>query len=193
MKAQLAVVVHDDDGAARHFAAGAACGGHGNQRGHAVGDLWRAAFNGGVAGERAFMRRGNRHALGAVNRRAAAHRDQAVAAAGLVQRGSGAHGSFGGVGRGLVKHRHRHARQGVQGFLQNAGRLDAGVGHDQRPGDADALAFLPEQLDGAKLELDLGDVVNEGHGLLVFLRCRMKADCRFFLIVPEWAFPDFNS
>jgi hypothetical protein len=32
VKAQFAMVVHDDDGSTRHFAAGAAGGGHGNQR-----------------------------------------------------------------------------------------------------------------------------------------------------------------
>jgi hypothetical protein len=47
--------------------------------------------------------------------------------------------------------------------LQHAGRLDAGVGHDQRLADAHALAFLAQQLHGAKVELDLGDVVDESH------------------------------
>src|SRR5206468_675280 len=31
-------------------------------------------------------------------------------------------------------------------------------------GDADPLAFLLEQLDRTEVELDLGDVVDEGHG-----------------------------
>ena len=54
--------------------------------------------------------------------------------------------------------------QRVEGFLQDARGLDAGVGDNQRTGDADPLAFLLEQLDGTEVELDLGHVIDEGHG-----------------------------
>jgi hypothetical protein len=43
-------------------------------------------------------------------------------------------------------------------------RLHAPVRHDQRTADADPFAVLPEQADGAELELDPGDVADEGHG-----------------------------
>jgi hypothetical protein len=52
--------------------------------------------------------------------------------------------------------------------LQQAGGLDTGVGDDQRAADTNAFALLPEQRDCAKVELDLGDVVDEGHGVAVY-------------------------
>ena len=55
-------------------------------------------------------------------------------------------------------------RERVQDGVDDAGRLHAPVRHDQRTADADPFALLPEQADGAELELDLGDVVDEGHG-----------------------------
>ena len=58
-----------------------------------------------------------------------------------------------------------HAGQGVQRFLQHPGGFHAGVGHDQGAGDADPIAFLAQQLHRAKLELDLGHVVDESHGV----------------------------
>jgi hypothetical protein len=128
--------------------------------------LRRAAFDGGVGLQRAFVRGGNGHALGAVDGRAAAHGDQAVAALRVVDRHGGAHGGFGGVGGGLVIHGHGQAGQGVQRLLQDAGGLDAGVGHDQRAADAHALALGGQQVDGAKVDLDLGQVVDECHGCL---------------------------
>ena len=77
---QLASVVHDDDGAARYFAAGACGGGHCNQRQHPVSDLGTAAFNGGVGLERAFVRGGNANAFGQVQAGAATQAHQAIAA-----------------------------------------------------------------------------------------------------------------
>jgi hypothetical protein len=146
VKAQLAVVVHDDDGAARHLAAGAAGGGHGDQGRGALGDARRAAFDGGVVLERPLVGGRNGDALGAVDGRAAAHGDQAIAALGLVHRHGSAHGGFGRVGRRLVEHRHGQAGQGVQRLLQHARGLHAGVGDDQRARDAHAFALLLEQL-----------------------------------------------
>ena len=168
VETQLAVVVDDDDGAARHLAAGAAGGRHGDQRRHAVGDLRRATLDGGVGRERAFVRGGNRHALGAVDGRAAADCDQPVATAGVVGLDGGAHGGLGRVGRRLVEHRDFEPAQRIERLLQDAGGTHAGVGHDQRAGDADAGTFGCEQTDCAEFELDLGQVLDEGHGA-VFL------------------------
>ena len=124
------------------------------------------------------MRRGNRHALGAIYCRPAADCNQTITATRLVQRGSGAHCGLGRVGGGLVKHAYGQAGQGVECFLQDACCFDTGIGHDQRPADADALALLLEQLDGAKFKLDLGHVIDEGHGLLSFcvVRCGVARD-----------------
>ena len=165
VKAQLAVVVHDDDGAARHLAARAAGGGHGNDRRGALADARGAAFNRGVVGEGAFVGGRNGNALGAIDGRTATHRNQAIAALGPVHRHGRAHGGFGGVGRGLVENGQWQAGQGVQRFLQHPGGFHAGVGHDQGAGDADPIAFLAQQLHRAKLELDLGHVVDESHGV----------------------------
>ena len=163
VKAQLAVVVHDDDGPARHLAACAAGGGHGNQWCHALADARRAAFNRGVVRQRSLVRGGNGHALGAVDGAAAAYGNQAVAALGFVDFSGCTHGRFRGVAGGLVKHRVGQVAQCIQGFLQNACCLHAGVGHDQGLADAHACAFLAQQLDGAKVELDLGDVIDKSH------------------------------
>ena len=168
VETELAVVIHDDDGAARHLAAGAAGGGHGNDGSCALADAGRAAFDRGVVGERALVGGGNGNALGAVDGRATAHGDQAIAALGLVDLHRRAHGGFGGVGGGLVKHCNRlvmQVAQGVQRLLQHARGFHAGVGHDQGAGDAHAQALLVQQLHCAKLELDLGHVVDEGHGV----------------------------
>ena len=88
------------------------------------------------------MGSGNRHTLGAVDGRAAAHGDQSITPVGFVGLHRSAHGGFGGVGRRLIEHGHGQAGQGVQGFLQNACRLYARIRHDQGPRDAYALAFL---------------------------------------------------
>ena len=164
MKSQLAVVVHDDDGAPCHLAARTTRGGNGDDGCHAVCDTGRAAFNGGVVGERPFVRGGNGDPLGAVNRRAATNCNQTIALVGCIHRHRCAHGRLSRVGRGLVKHGHRQAGQGVQCLLQNSGRFDACVRHDQRPGNANPRTFLLKQVDRTKIELDLGDVVDHGHG-----------------------------
>src|SRR3989344_5047171 len=129
-----------------------------------VGTAISGAARSVMRGEATFVRGGNRNALGAVDGRATAHGDQAIAALGLVHCNGGAHGGFGGVRRRLVKHRHGHARQRVQRLLQHACGLHAKVCHDQRTCNAHTLALLFQQLDGAEFKLDLGDVVDESHG-----------------------------
>jgi hypothetical protein len=68
----------------------------------------------------------------------------------------------------LVKNSDLNARQCVQSFLQDASSFDALVGDDEGFVDTNALALLPEQRDCAKVELDLSDVVDEGHGVAVY-------------------------
>jgi len=155
------VVVHDQYGAACDFAAGAAGGGHGNDGRHAVGDFGRAAFDGGVGLERPLMGGQNRHALGAVDGAAAAHGNQTVAMVGRIKRGGSAHRGFGRVRRRLVKHAERQAVHDIEYFLQHASGLDAGIGDDQGPRDANPLALLAQQLDSAGFKLDLGQVIDE--------------------------------
>ena len=81
-----------------------------------------------------------------------------------VQRGSCAHGGFVRVRGRLVKHAERHAVQDIEHFLQYTSGFDAGIGDDQRPGDAHPLALLAQQLDSAGFKLDLGDVIDLSHG-----------------------------
>ena len=81
-----------------------------------------------------------------------------------IHRGSCAHGGFVRVGWGLVKDAERHAVQDIEHFLQYPSSFDAGIGDDQRPGDANALALLAQQLDGAGFKLDLSDVIDLRHG-----------------------------
>ena len=164
MKTQLATIVDDDDGAACHLAASACRGGHGNQGQRFVGDAPRAAFDGGVSGEWPRVGGGNRHAFGAIDGRAAAQSNQAIASGRLAQRRGGTHRGFGGVGGRGVKHRAMQTGQGVQGFLQQTSGLDACVGHDQRLGDAVFLAFFGQEFQGAKFNVDLGEVNETGHG-----------------------------
>src|SRR4030095_11023297 len=113
---------------------------------------------------RALMRGAYRHALGQVDRRAAAHRDDAVATVLAIEAHGLAPGGFSGGGRGAVEdHRFAAGAQLLQHALDDARGLDAGVGDDQRARDADALAFLRQQPDSAEVDLDLGDVIDEGH------------------------------
>ena len=163
VKAQLAVVVDDDDGAARYLAAGAAGGGHGNDGRYRLGDAGRAAFDGGIGGQWPGVGGGNRYALGTVNRAAPAHGDQPVAALLLVELGGRAHGGLGGVAGCGIKDGHGHIAQGIQCFLQHACCFDASIGHHQGVGDAHALALLRQQAHGAKVELNLRDVVDKSH------------------------------
>ncbi|WP_257646287.1 hypothetical protein [Ottowia beijingensis] len=65
----------------------------------------------------------------------------------------------------------RQALQGVDHRLQHAGGTHARVGHDQRPRDAHALALRRQLLHGAVVELDLGEVLDEGHGWISKVRC----------------------
>ncbi|MDT4865333.1 hypothetical protein FQZ97_1001290 [compost metagenome] len=109
------------------------------------------------------MRGGDGHALGAVDGGAAAHGDEAVAAAAAVQLDGGAHRGLGRVGGRLVEHRDLEIGDGVERLLQHAGRAHAGVGDDQGAVDADARALARQELDGAEFELDLGEVLDEGH------------------------------
>lgn len=165
VKAELAPVLDDEDGAARHLAAGAAGGGHGHDGGDFVGDAVAAAFDGGVVPEWAGMGGGDGNALGAIDGRAAAHGDQAIAAVLLVKLGGRAHGRFGGVGRRLGKNDEKPVSELLADGFDDARVDDARVGDDQRALHADALALQGKLRNGAEIELDLGDVVDEGHDL----------------------------
>jgi hypothetical protein len=81
-------------------------------------------------GQRALVGCCNGHAFGTVNGRSSAHGNQAIAFPGAVGMYCVTHSRFGRVGGRLVKHRDRHAGQGIQRFLQHAGGLDSLVGDD---------------------------------------------------------------
>ena len=106
------------------------------------------------------------HAFGAVDGRAAAQGNQAVALVGVIHRDASTHGSFRGVGRRLVKHGHWQTGQGVECFLQNANRFDAGIGHDERSVDMGFCAFGPQSGEHAKVDLNVREVENLSHGKL---------------------------
>ena len=82
---------------------------------------------------------------------------------GLQHRHGGAHSRFVGVGGGLVKHRIGDVAQRSQGFVQDARCADTGIGDDERLAHAHALALCSKEGDCAKVQVDLGDVVNQGH------------------------------
>jgi hypothetical protein len=54
--------------------------------------------------------------------------------------------------------------QGIQGFLQNTRSFDTLVGDDQGLVNANPLALLFQELNGAEVDLNLGDVIDECHG-----------------------------
>ena len=54
--------------------------------------------------------------------------------------------------------------RGSEHAIQHAGRTHAGVADHQRFADADPLAFLDQALDDAGIEMDLGQVLDVGHG-----------------------------
>jgi hypothetical protein len=164
VEAQLATVVDDHDGAARHLAARARGGGHGDQRHRAVGDQRAAALDGRVGLQRPFVRGGYRHALGQIDAAAAAHGDQAVAGFAAVDGHRVAHRGFGGVAGRAVEHGVRQVAQGVQRHLQHTGGTHAGVGDDQWSLDADAHALAGQQAHDAGVNVDLGQVQDAGHG-----------------------------
>jgi hypothetical protein len=57
-----------------------------------------------------------------------------------------------------------HAGERGQRDVQHAGRAHAGVGHHQRLRHARGPALLRQQAHGAGVDLDLGDVLEAGHG-----------------------------
>jgi len=164
MKAQLASVVHDHDGATRHFAAGAGRGGDRDQRQHRLGDARAAALDRGVVLEGARMAPQDSHALGQVHAGAAADRDQAVATLFFQHSEGRTHARLGGVALGAIEDRIRQVPERSLGLGQQAGGAHARIGDDQRAGDADTLALGGQHADGAEIKVDVGQVAYEGHG-----------------------------
>jgi len=165
MKSEFAAIFHDQDGAARDLAAGSTGGGDCNQRHAAIGDARRAAFDGRVVLQGPVVSCRNGDTFAAVDGRAAPQGDQAVAMAVMKNLGGGAHGCFVGVGRRSVKNGRVRVAQSVEYTVQQSSGLDALIGHDQRPGDADTRTLLAQQRQGTEIELDLCHVVDQGHGV----------------------------
>ncbi|MEY3062640.1 MAG: hypothetical protein RI994_1892 [Pseudomonadota bacterium] len=109
----------------------------------------------------------NGHAFGAVDGGSTANGNQTIAAMGFVNLGGSPDCRFCWVGGRLVKHGHLNARQRIQRLLQNTCSLDALVCHDERLVNTDPLALLLQKLNGAEIDLNLGDVIDEGHGVLL--------------------------
>ena len=103
---------------------------------------------------------GNR--LGQIHRRATAHGNQAIEFAIPVEGQRLAHGRLGWIGRRLVVDPDGvRVLQLGKHFIDESGRAHARVGHDHRTRDPDALALGLQAGDGAEIELDLGQVVDE--------------------------------
>ena len=113
------------------------------------------------------MRHRNGHAFGAIDGGSAAHGNQTIAAIGLVNLGGSPNCRLCRVGGRLVKNSHLNTRQRIQCLLQNTCSLDTLVGHDKGFVNTDPLALLLQKLNGAEIDLNLGDVIDEGHGVLL--------------------------
>ncbi len=174
VETQFAAIVDDDDGAARHLAAGASRGGDGNQGQHLRCDATRSTLDGGVGGQGSRVGGGNRHAFGAVDGGPSPQSNDAVTSLRLAQGGGRPDRRLGGVGGGGVKHRAGKTVQGVQCFVQQTSGFDARVGHDQGSMDAIFLAFVAEVFQSARFDVDLREIDETGHGQRAYERCRMR-------------------
>ena len=164
--ADLAPVVQNDDGAAPYFAAGARRGGHGNDGQGGGSDLERAALDQRKLAQRACMAGRYRHRLGQVNRRAAAHGDDAVAILAAQRLDSSTHRRLRRVGRRAVEHAKTGSTQRLFDLVDDACGLHPFVGHDQRIGNTQRLAhiFQFRQHTGAKAHF--GHIVDQSHNVL---------------------------
>ena len=163
MEAQLAAVLHDQDGAARHFAAGAAGGRDGNQRQHGIGDAGRAAFDGGVLRQRSGVRGRDGNALGAVDGGAAADGNETVTALAARHFHAGQHRGLGGVGADLIEDGEGLPCEHRFDLVQQPCGAHTRIGHDQRLAHADAGDFGGQLGQGTVCQVDVGDVLDQGH------------------------------
>ena len=163
MEAQLAAVLHDQDGAACHFAAGATGGGDGSQRQHGIGDAGRAAFDGGVLRERPGVRGRDGNPLGAVDGGAAADGDEAVTALAARHFHAGQYRGLGGVGADLIEDGEGLPCEHRFDLVQQPCGAHTRIGHDQRLAHADAGDFGGQLGQGTVCQMDVGDVLDQGH------------------------------
>ena len=133
------------------------------------------------------MGRHKRDSLGEIHRRAAADRDDAVAALFLVDLERVAHGGFSGILRRAVIERDRHVAGKILLHLgPEAGGNNAPIGHDQRTTDAKQLQFRIEKLQSPEVELDTREICYERHSLFTLVFCprlRQKKDMSDSLVL----------
>ena len=122
-----------------------------------------ATFNRRIRLERPGMGGRNGDAFGQIDARPATHRHKPVTAIVKVAPHRSADCRLGGIGRSLVEHRMGQRFQRRQCNVEHSRRSDARVRHHQRLANGRAFAFLWQQLDGAEVDLHLGDVVDQGH------------------------------
>src|SRR5450830_1493060 len=104
------------------------------------------------------------HALGEVDRRTAAHGDDAVTDTVAEHLDRSAHGVFIRVRGSLIKHGDLcTVFQLGDNLVEDACVANTHIGDDQRFADTDAVAFLLQQRECAEVELNLGNVVNQCH------------------------------
>src|SRR5450830_877451 len=144
--------------------AGTGSGRNGDHRRRLGGDVGQAAFDQGEGLQRAFMRAAYGHALGEVDRRTAAHGDDAVTDTVAEHLDRSAHGVFIRVRGSLIKHGDLcTVFQLGDNLVEDACVANTHIGDDQRFADTDAVAFLLQQRECAEVELNLGNVVNQCH------------------------------
>ncbi len=103
-------------------------------------------------------------ALGQVDGRTTAHGDDAVALVAAVLGHRFTHGVFVGIGgRGIENARCVVCTEGRNHLVDDAGAAHSQIGDDQGPGDAGALGFSGQVLQAVIAELNLGDVIDQGH------------------------------
>ncbi|MCY1439121.1 hypothetical protein D9M71_553420 [compost metagenome] len=161
----LAPVLEYQDGTAPDLAPRAGRGRHRNHRRGCRGDPGQAALDHRKALQRAVVPGTHSHPLGQVDCRATANGDDAITAI-CLEHGHGlTHGMLVGVGWRTVVDRQLcgGAAEGVQRRIDDTGGTHATVGHDQRPGYTNALTFGRQARNDADVELNLGDVVDQGH------------------------------
>ncbi len=163
MKTQLTSVFDDQGRPARHLAAAAGGGRHGDQRRHGVGNAIAAPFDRRIARQPTRVRGGERRAFREIDGRTSTHGDQSVAIMVPVARRGGHDHGLGRVGGRVVEHGNVARAEHVQRALHKARRDDALVRDDQRAADTDPRAFRGQSGERIVAEVDVGQVVDVGH------------------------------
>ena len=95
-----------------------------------------------------------------IDRRPSPYCNESITREGTIGLDTLSHGPLGGIRRRPVEHA-ESAPEVSRHAVDQTGRPDPLVSHDERTTKTDALAFLPEQSYGTEIELDRRDVVDD--------------------------------